>query len=299
MAFENFWYPKQGGKTYIIAEGGINAAGSVEAAKLMIKQAASAGVDAIKWQKRTPSLAVPDHQKNVMRDTPDGPMTYLEYKEKTEFSIEDCKILFDYADTLNLTQSFSVWDFESFIDIFNNFNDRIPWLKIPSCLITNRDLCFNIFEWAYQQDKQVIASTGMSTLDEVDQFMQWFNESNASLDQLVLMHCNSSYPCKTTELNLNCIQTLKTRYNLKHVGFSNHDMRVIPTIASIYKGATFLEVHFTLSRECWGTDQYSSFELAGLLNLVNGVRLLEQAEGDGVKQLYNSELSARKKLRGN
>ena len=299
MGFKNFWYPKQGGKTYIIAEGGINAAGSVEAAKLMIKQAASAGVDAIKWQKRTPSLAVPEHQKNVIRDTPDGQMTYLEYKEKTEFSIEDCKQLFDYADSLNLTQSFSVWDFESFIDIIDNFTHRIPWLKIPSCLITNEGLCSNIFEWAYQHDKQVIASTGMSTLEEVDQFMRWFNESNASLDQLVLMHCNSSYPCKTTELNLNCIQTLKARYNLKHVGFSNHDMRVIPTIASIYKGATFLEVHFTLSRECWGTDQSSSFELAGLLNLVNGVRLLEEAEGDGVKQLYNSELSARKKLRGN
>lgn len=299
MSLKNFWHPKQGGKTYIIAEGGINAAGSVEAAKLMIRQAASAGVDAIKWQKRTPALAVPEDQKGVIRDTPDGPMTYLEYKERTEFSIDDCRKLFDYSESLGLAQSFSVWDHQSFSEITDNFTQLIPWLKIPSCLITNQGLCESIFEWAYQHEKQVIASTGMSTLEEVDQFMGWFKNSNASLDQLVLMHCNSSYPCKTTELNLNCIKTLKDRYSLKNVGFSNHDMRVIPTIASIYKGATYIEVHFTLSRECWGTDQSSSFELSGLLNLVNGIRLLEEAEGNGVKQLYSSELSARKKLRGN
>ena len=295
--FKNFWYPQKG-STYIIYEGGINAAGNVKCAKEMIKQAAAAGCNAIKWQKRTPALAVPEDQKSVIRDTPDGKMTYLEYKELTEFSISDCKELLDYANLMEIDMSFSVWDHDSLFDIINNFSHVIPWLKIPSCLITNRSLCSNIFSWAYQFNKKVIASTGMSTLEEVDQFMEWFKLSEVDIDQLVLMHCNSSYPCKTSELNLNCIQTLKSRYNLTHVGFSNHDMRVIPTIASIYKGATYIEVHGCLSREMWGTDIASSFELGGITNLVSGIRLLEQAEGDGVKRLYDSELNSRKKLRG-
>jgi N-acetylneuraminate synthase len=294
MPFQNFYFPQKGGRTYIIAEGGINAAGSVECATQMIKGASVAGCDAIKWQKRTPTLAVPEAQKGVIRDTPDGKMTYLEYKERTEFSVEDCRKLLKVSKEAGIAQSFSVWDLQSLDDITSNFTPDIPWLKIPSCLITDGALCTEVFEWALQNDKKVIASTGMSTLEEVDQFMRW---ARPVKDQLVLMHCNSSYPCKTSELNLNCIKTLKERYNLKDVGFSNHDMRVIPTIASIYKGATYIEVHYCLSREMWGTDISSSFELSGLLNLTTGIRLLEQAEGDGVKQLYESELNARKKLR--
>lgn len=295
---ENFWYPRYNtGRTYIIAEGGINAGGNVDCAVMMIRAAAVAGCNAIKWQKRTPELAVPEDQKGVIRDTPDGKMTYLEYKEKTEFSINDCRLMMEASEEAGIDQSFSVWDTNALNDIINNFN--IPWLKIPSCKITDKDLCQGVFDWASQKNKLVIASTGMSTLEEVDEFVRWYDDLLESRDNLVLMHCNSAYPAKTTELNLRCIRTLKDRYSLKNVGFSNHDIRVIPAIASIYHGATYIEAHFCLSREMWGTDISSSFELGGLINLTTGVRLLEQAEGDGVKRLYDSELSSRKKLRGN
>ncbi len=295
MGFKNFWFPhNQEGRTYIIAEGGINAAGNLDCAAQMIRAAAACGCNAIKWQKRTPALAVPEAQKGVIRDTPDGKMTYLEYKELTEFSIQDCRQLFKIANDCRIDQSFSIWDVQSLIDI-TEFTDQIGWLKIPSCAITNVELCSEICDWARTFDKKVIASTGMSTLEEVDAFVR-LAKSYLDPAQLILMHCNSSYPCKTSELNLNCIQTLKDRYNVE-VGFSNHDMRVIPTIASIYKGATYIEVHFCLSREMWGTDISSSFEFSGLLNLTSGIRLLEQAEGDGVKRLYESELPSRQKLR--
>jgi len=169
--FKNFWYPsKSPPKTYIIAEGGINAAGDVECASQMIRAAKVAGCNAIKWQKRTPALAVPDAQKGIIRDTPDGKMTYLEYKELTEFSVDDCYQLLKVSEEIGIDQSFSVWDLQSLSDIIDNF--RVPWLKIPSCLITNEELCRAIFEWAKMDDKKVIASTGMSTLEEVDQFVK-------------------------------------------------------------------------------------------------------------------------------
>ena len=132
----------------------------------------------------------------------------------------------------------------------------------------------------------------MSSYKEIDRTVEILGKTN-----FAILHCNSSYPAPIEELNLSCIKTLKDRYGCE-VGYSGHEFRLGTTVAAVYLGATILERHITLDRTMWGTDHLSSVEPQGLIKLVRGVRELEKAYGDGIKTVYESELIARKKLRG-
>ena len=275
-------------KTYIIAEIGINHNGSMKLAKKLIDVASLAGCDAVKFQKRNPDVCVPDHQKSVMRDTPWGTMTYLDYKYKVEFEKPEYDEIDDYCKDKGIAWSASPWDLDSlqFLDQYD-----LPFLKIPSAMMTNEEL----MRASAKTGKKVIFSSGMSTLDETDQAVAWMKEENADF---ALLHCNSAYPAPLEDLNLSCIKTLKERYNCE-VGYSGHEFRLGTTVAAVYLGATILERHITLDRTMWGSDHLSSVEPQGLIKLVSGVRELEVAYGDGVKKVTDGELPFRKKLRGN
>ena len=272
-------------KTYIIAEIGINHNGSMEFAKRLIDIASLSGCDAVKFQKRTPDICVPNHQKGIMRDTPWGPMTYIEYKYRMEFGKEEYDEIDRYCRGRGIAWSASPWDIESLL--FLQQYD-LPWIKIPSAMITNEGLvraCVNT-------RKKIIFSTGMSTYEEIDQTMEWLTGC-----EVVMMHCNSSYPAPLEDLNLSCIKTLKERYNCE-IGYSGHEFRLGTTVAAIYLGATYIERHITLDRTMWGSDHLSSVEPQGLIKLVKGIRELETAYGDGVKRITEGEIAPRKKLRG-
>jgi len=272
-------------KTYIIAEIGINHNGSLDVAKRLIDVAAVSGCDAVKFQKRNPEVCVPEHQKSVMRETPWGTMTYLNYKYKVEFEKEEYDEIDQYCREKGIEWSASPWD----IDSLNFLMDYdIPWLKVPSAMITNEEL----MKACAATGKKIIFSTGMSTYEEIDQAVEWLAGS-----ETVMLHCNSTYPAPLEDLNLSCIQTLKDRYNCE-VGYSGHEFRLGTTVAAVYLGATYLERHITLDRTMWGSDHMSSVEPQGLIKLVKGVRELEIAHGDGVKQVTSGELGPRKKLRG-
>lgn len=275
-------------KTYIIAEIGINHNGSMEIAKKLIDVAAVAGCDAVKFQKRNPDVCVPEHQKGVMRETPWGTMTYLEYKYKVEFEKEEYDEIDRYCKERGIEWSASPWDLDSlkFLDQYD-----LPFIKIPSAMITNEQL---IRESA-RTGKRIIFSSGMSTLEETDQAVEWMREERADF---ALLHCNSAYPAPIEDLNLSCIQTLKDRYGCE-VGYSGHEFRLGTTVAAVYLGATILERHITLDRSMWGSDHLASIEPQGLIKLVSGVRELERAYGDGIKRVTDGELLSRKKLRGN
>ena len=275
-------------KTYIIAEIGINHNGSLDNAKKLIDVAALAGCDAVKFQKRNPDVCVPEHQKSVMRDTPWGTMTYLDYKYKVEFEKAEYDEIDEYCKAKGIAWSASPWDLDSleFLDQYN-----LPFLKMPSAMMTNEPL----MRAAAKTGKKVIFSAGMSTLEETDKAVEWMKEEGA---EFALLHCNSAYPAPIEDLNLSCIQTLKDRYGCE-VGYSGHEFRIGTTVASIYLGATILERHITLDRQMWGSDHLSSVEPQGLIKLVRGVRELELAQGDGVKRVTDGELPFRKKLRGN
>ena len=273
--------------TYIIAEIGINHNGSLETAKKLIDIAAIAGCDAVKFQKRNPDVCVPEHQKSVMRDTPWGQMTYLDYKYKVEFEKREYDIIDEYCKEKNIAWSASPWDLDS-LQFLMGYD--IPFIKIPSAMITNEEL----MRASAATGKKIIFSTGMSTMEEIDQAVEWMNEENTPFS---LLHCNSTYPAPLEDLNLSCIPVLKDRYQCE-VGYSGHEFRLGTTVAAVYLGATILERHITLDRAMWGSDHLASVEPQGLIKLVRGVRELESAYGDGRKRVTEGELPIRKKLRG-
>jgi N-acetylneuraminate synthase len=274
-------------KTYIIAEIGINHNGSLETAKQLIDIAAVAGCDAVKFQKRNPDVCVPEHQKHIMRQTPWGEMTYLQYKYRVEFEKEEYDEIDRYCREKGIAWSASPWDMDSlkFLEQY-----EIPFIKVPSAMITNEPL----MRGCAKTGMKVIFSSGMSTLDETDQAVEWMRDEGA---EFALLHCNSTYPAPIEDLNLRCIQTLHSRYDCE-VGYSGHEFRLGTTVASVYLGATILERHITLDRTMWGSDHLASVEPQGLIKLVKGVRELEAALGDGVKRVTEGELPVRKKLRG-
>ena len=275
-------------RVYIIAEIGINHNGDLLIAKKLIDIAKVAGCDVVKFQKRNPDICVPEHQKSIMRDTPWGRMTYLEYKYKVEFEKKEYDEIDAYCKARNIKWSASPRDLDSleFLDEYD-----IPFIKIPSALLTDLELIKKTTETG----KKIIISTGMSTIDEVDAAVSMIKNTNADAD-FAILHCNSSYPAPTNELNLKCIETLKKKYNCE-VGYSGHEFGLTTTIASICFGATIIERHITLDRTMWGTDQMCSVEPQGLIKLVRGINELNSAIGDGKKVVTETEKLIKNKLR--
>jgi N-acetylneuraminate synthase len=279
-------------KTYIIAEIGINHNGDLGVAKRLIDIASAAGCDAVKFQKRDPDVCVPEHQKNVMKDTPWGSMTYLKYKHKIEFGKEEYDEIDKYCEERGVKWSASPWDLGS-LDFLLKYD--VPFIKLPSAMLTNRDL----LKACAGTGKKIILSTGMSTEDEISEAVSFLEErikvkSRASYS---ILHCNSTYPAPLEELNLSCIKTLKDKYNCE-VGYSGHEFRLGTSVAAVYLGASIIERHITLDRSMWGSDHLSSIEPQGLFKLVSGIRELEKAYGNGVISVTESEKDVRKKLRG-
>ena len=270
---------------YIIAEIGINHNGDMSIAKKLIDIAKVAGCDVVKFQKRNPDVCVPEHQKTIMRDTPWGRMTYLDYKYKVEFNQNQYDEIDIYCKEKDIKWSASPWDLDS-LDFLNQYD--IPFIKIPSALLTDLELI-------KESVKKIIISTGMSTIEEIDNAIDTIKKVNAEA-QYAILHCNSTYPAPNDELNLNCIKTLKDKYNCE-VGYSGHEFGLTTTIASVCLGATIIERHITLDRTMWGTDQMCSVEPQGLIKLVRGIKELNKALGDGKKIVTETEKPIREKLR--
>ena len=271
---------------YIIAEIGINHNGSLDIAKKLIDIAHVAGCDVVKFQKRNPDICVPEHQKNIIRETPWGEMTYLEYKYKVEFGKNEYDEIDEYCNQKGITWSASPWDLDS-LEFLNQYD--IPFIKIPSALLTNIEL----LAASAKTDKKVILSTGMSTIEEIDKAVVTMKTANNDC-VYALLHCNSSYPAPNKDLNLRCIKTLKERYNCE-IGYSGHEFGLTTTISSVCLGATIIERHITLDRTMWGTDQMCSVEPQGLIKLVRGIKELKLALGDGIKRVTETEIPIRNK----
>jgi N-acetylneuraminate synthase len=273
-----------GQPAYIIGEIGINHNGELETCKKLIDVAAASGCNAVKFQKRTPELCVPEAQKSVVRDTPWGLMTYLEYRHRIELKEDQYAEIDRYAKSKGLHWFASCWDVPS-VDFIERFEPVV--YKIASASLTDDEL----LRHTASKGRPVILSTGMSTQDEIDRAVAVFDKH-----KLILTHATSTYPCSPDELNLRMIGTLRARYNVP-VGYSGHETGLQTTVAAVALGACVIERHITLDRAMWGTDQAASVEPAGLQRLVRDIRVVERAFGDGVKHVYPSELPIRAKLR--
>jgi len=283
-------------KTYIIGEIGINHQGDLTIAKRLIDIAAAAGCDAVKFQKRNPDKAVPEHQKTQPRRWQGVDMTYLEYKYKVEFGEEEYDEIDRYCKEQGIAWSASPWDMDS-LKFLSNYD--IPFIKVPSAMLTNDEL----LEGCVRTGKRVIFSTGMSTQSEIDHAVEVLREAKrtyVSIDdnKIGLLHCNSSYPAPVNELNLSAIKTLAEKYPDFEIGYSGHEMLLGTTVASVLLGASIIERHITLDRNMEGSDHACSVTPWGLFKLVSGIRELEQAYGNGKIVVTESEEPIRKKLRG-
>ena len=270
---------------YVIAEIGLNHNGSVELAKQLIDVAAEAGAQAVKFQKRTPHISTPEHMKNVLRETPWGEMTYLEYRYRVEFDREQYIELGDYATIRGLSWFASPWD-EPSVDFLEEVN--VAAFKVASASVTDTGMLAAIAETG----KPVILSTGMSTLEQIDAAVEVLGVEN-----LVILHATSTYPLPPEEANLRMIPSLQHRYGGVPVGYSGHETGLQISLAAVALGAVAVERHITLDRAMWGSDHAASLEPAGLNNLVRDIRVIEQAMGDGVKRIFPGERAPLAKLR--
>lgn len=271
--------------TYVIAEIGINHNGDLEIAKQMIDAAAFAGVDAVKFQKRTPEICTPPEQQKQMRETPWGYITYLDYRYKVEFGVDEYREIDRHCREKGIDWMVSVWD-EPSVDFMEQFDT--PAYKLPSASLTDLDLIRKV----RLTNKTLILSSGMSTMEQICKAVKVADGEN-----LGLMHCTSAYPCEPDELNLRMVETLRHEFPNIPVGYSGHEVGLVPSAVAVALGACMVERHLTLDRAMWGSDQAASVEPGGFRKLVKYIRVTEQALGDGVKKVYESEHNVMKKLR--
>ncbi len=274
----------EGEPVYVIGEIGLNHNGSVDIAKQLMDLAKEAGCQAVKFQKRTPDIATPEHMKAMPRETPWGTMTYLEYRYKVEFETEEYSEIDRYANELGLDWFASPWD-EPSVDFLESMNTVA--YKIASASVTDLGMLRKIRETG----KPVILSTGMSTIEQIDKAVETLGKDN-----LVILHATSTYPLPPEEANLLMIRTLKERYGVP-VGYSGHEPGLQISLAAVALGAVAVERHITLDRTMWGSDHAASLEPQGLRHLVRDIRIIEQAMGDGVKKVFPGELAPLSKLR--
>jgi N-acetylneuraminate synthase len=272
---------------YLIGEIGINHNGDMNIAKKLIDAVNACNWDCAKFQKRNPDVCVPENQKSVVRQTPWGEMTYIDYKKKIEFEKTQYDEIDSYCKTKPLNWSASVWDIDS-LNFLLNYD--VPFIKIPSAMLTNKEL---VVESA-KSKKAIIISTGMSTEKEVDDAINLLVKHS---DNIVVMHTNSSYPTPVDELNLNLIPYLKNRYGLT-VGYSGHEFDLEPTVIAVSLGAKVIERHITISHSLWGTDQKSSLEVHAMSILQKRINDVQLMLGSNKKVLTKSEIPIREKLRG-
>lgn len=268
----------------VIAEIGINHNGDINIAKKLIDVAVVAGCDYVKFQKRTPELCVPEEQKNVMRDTPWGRMSYLEYKHKTEFGKREYDEISRYCEQKNIKWFASVWDLESTQFMTNYVNIA----KVPSALINNIDL----LKACRDCNEYFMFSTGMSDEQEIDVAVR-------SSDPNLIFHTNATYPCPVDQLNMRYINWLQDKHPTREIGYSGHEFGLVPTFVAVAMGVTWIERHITLDRTMWGSDHMASVEPGGLIKMCKGIRDIENSFGEtGPRKVAGGELDKRKSLRG-
>ena len=268
---------------YVIAEIGINHNGDTDLAKRLISVAVAAGCDAVKFQKRTIDVVYTAKELATPRPNPFGE-TNGDLKYGLEFEADDYAEIDAFCKSVKIPWFVSPWD-EGAVDFMEQFDT--PVYKIASASLTDDNLLKHI----RKTGKPVIASTGMSTYEEIDHAV-----AVLGTDDLILMHTTSTYPAKYEQLNLNAIPTMADRYHLP-IGYSGHETGIPTSVAAAVLGACCVERHITMDRAMWGSDQSASLEPNGISRLVRDIRLCEQSMGDGIKRVYDEEVPVMKKLR--
>lgn len=268
---------------FVLAEIGINHNGDTEVARKLIDVAASAGCEAVKFQKRTVDVVYSPDELARPRESPFGD-TNGDLKRGLEFGQAEYQRIDEYCRRKPMAWTASCWD-EASVDFIDRFEP--PFYKIASASLTDDAL----LRHTRDKGKPIVLSTGMSTLDQIDHAVEVLGT-----EDLVLLHSCSTYPAQYAELNLRVIPMLRERYGLP-IGYSGHETGIASSVAAATLGACVVERHVTLDRSLWGSDHAASLEPNGIQRVVRDIRLVETALGDGVKSVFDSEIPIMQKLR--
>ena len=268
---------------FIIAEIGINHNGSVNLAKKMIDIAVTTGCDAVKFQKRTVDIVYTKEELAKERKSVFG-NTNGDLKRGLEFGEEEYREIDEYCKKKGIMWFASCWD-ENSVDFMEKFD--IPCYKIASASLTDD----NLLKHTRSKGKPIMLSTGMSTMEQIRHAVSVLGEEN-----LVILHCTSTYPSNSEETNLRVIETFRKEFSCP-IGYSGHERGVTPSVLAAALGAAVVERHITTDRTNWGSDQAASLEMAGLYHLVRDIRQTPDLLGDGIKVVYPREIPIIEKLR--
>ncbi len=269
----------------IIGEIGINHNGDINLAKQLIDACVDCGVDAVKFQKRSVDKVYSKEVLDSLRESPWG-TTQREQKEGLEFTKSQYEEIDNYCTKKGIHWFASAWDTDSQL-FLRQFNCK--YNKVASAMLTYLPLIDLIVE----EKKHTFVSTGMHTLDEIDLVVDRFKKGKCPFE---LMHTVSTYPTKDSDANLKMINTLRNRYQCD-VGLSSHEVGRAVSVGAAALGISSLERHITIDRTMYGSDQAASLEIGGLKLLVNYVRIVESAMGDGSKIILDDEIKIREKLK--
>ena len=279
-------YIGEGEKTFIIAEIGVNHNGDIKLAKKMIKKASQIGADAVKFQTFIAEDMISiNAEKAKYQDENSEESSQLEMVKKLELTEKDFVELSSYADSNNILFLSSPFDKKS-VDLLDKIG--VPGFKIGSGEINNFELLKHIEE----KGKPIIISTGMSTLDEIQETFNFITNK----EKLIILHCITGYPSKIEDANLKFINTLKENFKVP-IGFSDHSPGIELAIASIGLGACLIEKHFTLDKTLDGVDHQASLEPIEFKKMIDAIRNVEIAMGNGERKLCNTELEIKKVAR--
>jgi N,N'-diacetyllegionaminate synthase len=272
-------------KTLIIAEAGVNHSGDINIAKKLIDIAAHAGADLVKFQTFnadrlvTHGAAKADYQILATNNI-ESQRDMLRKLELTEAMHHE---LIARCDSQNIGFFSTGFDIES-INLLVGLGQEL--FKIPSGEITNLPYLRHIGKL----DKTVILSTGMSNMDEIEAAINALEESGTNRSKITVLHCTTAYPAPMSDVNLRAMQSIQNKFNVA-VGYSDHTLGIEIPIAAVAMGATVIEKHFTIDRSQSGPDHKASLEPSELKSMIDGIRNVEKAIGDGVKRLMSSEIT--------
>jgi N-acetylneuraminate synthase len=268
---------------FVLAEIGINHNGDTEIARKLIDVAASAGCEAVKFQKRTVDVVYTPEELARPRESPFGE-TNGDLKRGLEFGQAEYEQIDEYCRDKRMAWTASCWD-EASVDFIDQFDP--PFYKIASASLTDDALLLH----TRAKGKPIVLSTGMSTVDQIDHAVDVLGT-----EDLVILHSCSTYPAQYAELNLRVIPMLRERYRVP-IGYSGHETGIASSVAAAALGACLVERHVTLDRSLWGSDHAASLEPNGITRVIRDIRLVETALGDGIKKVLASEIPVMQKLR--
>lgn len=272
-------------KPFVIAEIGINHNGDVDLAKELIAVAVANRCDAVKFQKRTVDIVYSAEALSAPRESPWG-TTQREQKEGLEFGREEYNIIDAYCREQGIEWFASAWDIPS-LEFLRPYN--LSYNKIASAMLTHREFVDAVIA----EKRMTFIGIGMSDYAVIDEVVGRFRDGGCPF---ILMHCISEYPAENSVLNMRQIVELRKRYECP-VGYSGHEMTMIPGVIAVMMGAVAIERHITMNRAMYGSDQAASLEPRGLETMMNYIRAIPQVLGDGERHITDIEKANARKLR--